>query len=101
MELRSLLLVATALPAAVGFQAAARVGSMKPAVAFRAPSTAMLLDPAMLPLDAAAFDAPMQLLALKTEADEVIDTLGAAVFPLGTAFALAVRRHPLPASAQA
>ena len=96
MEIRSLLLLVAAVPAVVGFQAAMRVGPMKPAI--RAPSTAMLLDPAMLDpamLDTTAIDAPMQLLALKTEADEVLDEVMGAVFPLGTAGALAVRHQPL------
>merc|ERR1719345_651185 len=78
MELRSLLLLVAGAPAVLGFQAAMRVGAMKPAMA---------VDPAML--DAAAIvDAPMQLLALKSEADEVIDELFGLVYPVGTAIGL-------------
>jgi len=96
MELRSLLLLVAGAPAVLGFQAAMRVGAMKPAMAVRA-STAMLVDPAML--DAAAIvDAPMQLLALKSEADEVIDELFGLVYPVGTAIGLGVRRRPPPFS---
>merc|ERR1712127_173880 len=68
-ELRSLLLLVAAVPAVVGFQAAMRV------------------DPAML--DASAIvEAPMQLLALKSEADEIIDEVFGLVYPVGTALGL-------------
>ena len=66
-----MLLFVASVPAVVGFQAAMRVGAMKPAMAARAPSTAMLVDPAMLDTSAIV-EAPTQLLALKSEADEVI-----------------------------
>lgn len=65
-----------------------RVGAMKPAMAARAPSTAMLVDPAMLDTSAIV-EAPTQLLALKSEADEVIGEFFSLVFPLGTALCLA------------
>ena len=80
-----------------GFQAAMRVGAMQPAMAARAPSTAMLVDPAMLDTTAIV-EAPTQLLALKSEADEIIDTVFSLVFPVGTALGLAVRRRSPPFS---
>merc|ERR1712078_269860 len=88
MELRlALLVVAASMPAVAGFQAAMRVGAMQPAMAARAPSTAMLVDPAMLDTTAIV-EAPTQLLALKSEADEIIDTAMSFVFPVGTAVGL-------------
>ena len=98
MELRlALLVVAASMPAVAGFQAAMRVGAMQPAMAARAPSTAMLVDPAMLDTTAIV-EAPTQLLALKSEADEIIDTAMSFVFPVGTALGLAVRRRSPPFS---
>ena len=98
MELRlALVVLAASMPAVAGFQAAMRVGAMKPAMAARAPSTAMLVDPAMLDTSAIV-EAPTQLLALKSEADEVIGEFFSLVFPLGTAFCLAVRRRSPPFS---
>ena len=96
MELRlALLVVAASMPAVAGFQAAMRVGAMQPAMAARAPSTAMLVDPAMLDTSAIV-EAPTQLLALKSEADEIIDTAMSFVFPVGTAVGLLVRRRSPP-----
>ena len=97
MELRSLLLLVAAVPAVVGFQAAMRVGATKPVMAVRAAPSTMLVDPAML--DASAIvEAPMQLLALKSEADEIIDEVFGLVYPVGTALGLGVRRRPPPFS---
>ena len=97
MELRSLLLLVAAVPAVVGFQAAMRVGATKPAMAVRAAPSTMLVDPAMLDASAIA-EAPMQLLALKSEADEIIDEVFGLVYPVGTALGLGVRRRPPPFS---
>merc|ERR1719483_779930 len=72
MELRSLLLLVAAVPAVVGFQAAMRVGATKPA----------------MPDASAIVEAPMQLLALKSEADEIIDEVFGLVYPIGTALGL-------------
>jgi hypothetical protein len=97
MVLRSMLLFVASVPAVVGFQAAMRVGALKPAMAVRAAPSTMLVDPAML--DASAIvEAPMQLLALKSEADEIIDEIFGLVYPVGTALGLGVRRRTPPVS---
>ena len=83
MELRlALLVVAASMPAVAGFQAAMRVGAMQPAMAARAPSTAMLVDPAMLDTSAIV-EAPTQLLALKSEADLGPDVVHPVLLGLG------------------
>ena len=76
-------LLACVLQSAVGFQAGVHMAAQRPAI--RATTSTMVMP------EPATIEAASQLLAAKSQADELLGDAMALVFPAGTALAVAVR----------
>ena len=77
----SSLLLACVLQSAVGFQAGVHMAAQRPAI--RATTSTMVMP------EPATIEAASQLLAAKSQADELLGDAMALVFPAGTALAVA------------